>query len=82
LGFAGGVIWAAGLVTMLKAIDYAGVAVGWALMNLSVVVSVLYGVVVLREISIKNQWRRVALGLLIAICGVGALSLSKYVMAR
>lgn len=79
LPFAGGVIWAAGLVTMLKAIEYAGVAVGWALMNLSIVVSVLYGVVILREISLKTQWRRVALGLLMAIAGIGALSLSKYV---
>lgn len=80
--FVGGVIWAAGLVAMLKAIEYAGVAVGWALMNLSVVISVSYGVVVLREISVRKQWRRVAVGLLMALCGIGALSLSKYVMAR
>jgi len=73
----GGLIWACGLVTMIIAIDFAGLAVAWSLLNLSIVVSVLYGVVVLREVDIARRWREVAAGLAVACLGVAALYLSK-----
>ena len=81
LALAGGVTWALGLVTMILSIDYAGLAVGWSLMNLSVVVSVLYGVVVLREIDLRRRWGRVAIGLVLACLGIAALYLSKLLPA-
>jgi glucose uptake protein GlcU len=73
----GGLIWAVALITMLLSIEYAGLAVAWSLMNLSVVVSVLYGVVVLKEIDLRSRWGHVAIGLLLACLGVIALYYSK-----
>lgn len=81
LAVLGGLIWAAGLVTMLLSIKYAGLAVAWSLMNLSVVVSVLYGVVVFKEIDLRRRWGQVAVGLLLACLGVAALYLSKVLPA-
>lgn len=78
--FSGGLIWAAALVTMILAIDLAGVAVAWSLMNLSVLVSVLYGVVILREVDLKATWRTVAAGLALACLGVLSLYLSKVIL--
>ena len=77
----GGLTWAMGLVTMLLAIDYAGVAVGWALMNLSVVVSVLFGVVILREIDWRARWKEIGGGLVVAFLGIAALALAKWLPA-
>lgn len=73
----GGVIWAIALVTMIVAIDFAGLAVAWSLMNLSIVVSVLYGVVILREVDVRRRWGQVAAGLVLATLGVLSLYLSK-----
>ncbi len=75
----GGVIWAVGLVTMILSIAYAGLAVAWSLMNLSVVVGVLYGVFFFREIDLRERAWPVAWGLVLACLGIGALYLSKAV---
>lgn len=77
LAILGGLIWALALVTMILAIDFAGLAVAWSLMNLSIVVSVLYGVVLFREVDIKRRWKEVAAGLAVACLGILALYLSK-----
>jgi len=77
----GGLIWAAALITMLLSIEHAGLAVAWSLMNLSVVVSVIYGVVVLKEIDLRSRWGHVAIGLLLACLGVVALYYSKVLPA-
>jgi glucose uptake protein GlcU len=81
LALLGGVTWAIGLVTMLMAIEYAGVAVGWSLMNLSIVVSVLYGVVILREIDFRRKWLQIGGGLALAFLGIAALTLAKVLPA-
>ena len=77
LSFAGGVIWAVAMVTMILSIAYAGLAVGWSLMNLSVVVSVLYGVVILKEIDPRRWPWHIYGGLAIACVGIAALYFSK-----
>ena len=77
LAVSGGLIWALALVTMILAIDFAGLAVAWSLMNLSIVVSVLYGVVLLREVDIRRRWKQVAAGLAVACLGILVLYLSK-----
>jgi len=75
----GGLIWAAGLVTMIVSIAWAGVAVAWSLLNLSIVVSVLYGVFVFREIDARRRWLQLAAGLSLACLGVSSLYLSRVV---
>ncbi|MHC4714596.1 MAG: GRP family sugar transporter [Planctomycetota bacterium] len=80
LAAVGGLTWAVALVCMVVAIDFAGLAVAWSLLNLSIVVSVLYGVVILREIDPK-RWRQVGFGLALACAGIVCLYLSKTVAA-
>jgi glucose uptake protein GlcU len=79
LALLGGVIWAAGLISMILSIAYAGLAVAWSLMNLSVVVGVLYGVLILREMDLKSRRWHVAAGLLLACLGIAALYFAKRV---
>ena len=62
---------------MIIGIHCAGLAVVWSLLNLSIVISVLYGVVILREVDLARRWRQVAVGLALACLGVLALYLSK-----
>ncbi len=81
LAVLGGLVWSLALVTMVLAIDFAGLAVAWSLMNLSIVVSVLYGVVLFREVDLTLRWKQVAAGLLVASMGVLALYLSKAIPA-
>ena len=73
----GGLVWAAGLVSMVLSMGYIGVAVSWAVLNLSIVVSVLYGVFILREVEMRRHWGRIAAGLAIACIAVAVLYLSK-----
>ncbi len=73
----GGVVWAVALVTMIVSVAYVGVAVSWALLNLSIVISVLYGVIVLKEIDMGRRWRQVIGGLFLAGLGVLALYAAK-----
>jgi len=77
LAVLGGVIWAAGLISMILSIAYAGLAVAWSLMNLSVVVGVLYGVIILREMDTRSRRWHVTAGLLLACLGIAALYLAK-----
>ena len=77
LAVSGGLTWAAGLVTMIISIHYVGLAVAWSLLNLSIVISVLYGTIVLREVDIRLRWKQVAVGLALACFGVLSLYLSK-----
>lgn len=77
LAIAGGLTWAAGLVTMIISIHYVGLAVAWSLLNLSIVIGVLYGTIALREVDIRLRWKQVAVGLVLACLGVLSLYLSK-----
>ena len=73
----GGIIWAVALVTMTFSIKYAGVAVAWALLNLSIVITVLYGALFLKEMDIRKKWVSITVGLVCGCLGLLFLYLSK-----
>ena len=77
LSVIGGIIWAAALVTMTLSIKYVGVAVAWALLNLSIVVTVLYGTFFLKELDIRKRWGSITVGLVLGCLGLLCLYLSK-----
>lgn len=69
----GGLLWTVAFLLVVLGIDSIGLSVAWPLGNLNTIVSVAYGVVVLREVKSTGQSGRILGGLILAAFGVGLL---------
>jgi glucose uptake protein GlcU len=73
----GGLIWAIAYFLVTLGIEAVGLAVAWPLGNLNTIVSVAYGVLVLREVNVKGQSLRIISGLALAVLGVWLIVLAR-----
>jgi glucose uptake protein GlcU len=69
----GGMLWTIAFLLVVLGIDSIGLSVAWPLGNLNTIVSVGYGVLVLREVKTTGQSGRIVGGLVLAALGVGLL---------
>ena len=72
-----GLIWAAGFVAAIFSIQYIGVAVARTLQSLAIVVSFIYGGILLREIDLWRYRVQTAAVLMLTVLAVVCLYLSK-----
>ncbi|MEI7834511.1 MAG: GRP family sugar transporter [bacterium] len=73
----GGACWAIAFLTMAQSVTYVGLSIAWALCNLNTVPAVFLGILAFHEISFREQWPKITVGLLAATVGTLLLGLSK-----
>ncbi len=77
LSLLGGACWAIAFLTMAISVNYVGLSIAWALCNLNTVPAVFLGILAFHEISFRQQWVKITIGLLAAVAGTLLLGLSK-----
>lgn len=74
----GGASWTIALFCLAASMDYANLAIAWSLAQLNTVPAVFIGMYLFGEVHWGMHWRKITLGLLVAIVGTLLLGFSKH----
>jgi len=69
-----GILWVLAFVSLANALKLLGMATAWPIANLNTIVTVLYSSLILREISLRYQAKRVFAGFILGITGIALLA--------
>lgn len=76
LGLAAGILYLGASFFMLKAYEYIPASIGFTIIQLNAVWTIIVGIFVFKEISFKEFYKRILLGLTLSIVGVVVLAIA------
>lgn len=69
-----GVVWVLAFASLANTLKLLGMATAWPIANLNTIVTVLYSSLILREISLRHQAKRVSTGFILGMTGIALLA--------
>jgi len=73
-GMLSGILWVLAFASLANTLKLLGMATAWPIANLNTIVTVLYSSLVLREISLRYQAKRVFAGFVLGMTGIALLA--------
>ena len=77
LGLGAGVLYLGASFFMLQAYRHIPAAIGFTIIQLNAIWTITIGILVFKELSFKAHYKRISLGLLLAIVGIALLALAR-----
>jgi glucose uptake protein GlcU len=77
LGLGAGVLYLGASFFMLQAYRYIPAAIGFTIIQLNAIWTIAIGILIFKELSFKIHYKRISLGLLLAVVGIALLALAR-----
>lgn len=77
MGLLAGIVYLGASYFMLESYRHIPASIGFTIVQLNGVWTILIGLIIFKEIDIKQHWKRIGLGFLLALLGVALLALAK-----
>lgn len=77
LGLGAGVLYLGASFFMLQAYRYIPAAIGFTIIQLNAIWTIAIGILVFKELSFRAHYKRISLGLLLAVGGIALLALAR-----